>query len=55
MTPPTRILGPARSRRAEAPLAGLAQRVLAWATGAPRRDDAEKRSPLAKPFPFFGE
>jgi hypothetical protein len=35
--------------------APLSRRILAWVSGEPRKGDEEKRSPLAKPFPFFGE
>ena len=35
--------------------ASLSHRILAWISGEPRKGDDEKRSPLAKPFPFFGE
>lgn len=44
-----------RPRRAESGATSVVRRILAWASGAPRRGDDERRSPLDKPFPFFGE
>ncbi|WP_333824331.1 hypothetical protein [Pinisolibacter sp.] len=57
MTALTNSLGvlPSRHRRAVDESTSLLRRLLAWVSGEPRKGDDEKRSPLAKPFPFFGE
>lgn len=57
MTALTNSLGvlPSRHRRAVDESPSLLRRLLGWVSGEPRKGDDEKRSPLAKPFPFFGE
>jgi hypothetical protein len=57
MTTLTKSIGllPTRHRRATIETASVARRIADWLSGAPRKDDDEKRTPLAKTFPFFGE